>query len=231
MIESLLSLLGEFAFLLSYVSGREPFPPPLNPAEEAQALAEMAAGSKEARAALIEHNLRLVAHVAKKYRGCGIEQDDLISIGAIGLIKAVNTFRPGVGVHLATYAARCVENEIRMAIRARRKLHGDVSLSEAAGVDKEGNEVVLSEVLGTEPGLVEDEVARRLELSRVQKLLCASFTPKERLVIELRYGLRGAKPLPQREVAERLGISRSYVSRIETRAVKKLRRCLAPEED
>ncbi len=225
MLEWLLSGLGELMFLLSYVSGRESFPTPLSPAEEERALRELAEGSEAARTELVEHNLRLVAHVAKKYQGCGIDQDDLISIGAIGLIKAVNTYKRGVGVALATYAARCVENEIRMAIRSRKKFRGEVSLSEPVGVDKEGNEISLTDILGTEPELVEAEVEQRVSLRRVKEIVRGQLSEKERLVVELRYGLSGLPPLPQREVAKRLGISRSYVSRIEKRAVEKLRSC------
>lgn len=223
MIEWLLSSLGEWLFFLSYVSGRETFPPPLSPQEERQALAELAQGSRQARSTLIERNLRLVAHVAKKYHGCGIEQEDLISIGAIGLIKAVNTYRQDQGVQLATYAARCVENEIRMAIRSRRKSRGEVSLSEPVGVDKEGNEIALCDILGTDPELVEAQVEQRVSLRRAKEVIRDRLTEKERLVVEQRYGLAGNPPLPQREVARRLGISRSYVSRIEKRAVEKLK--------
>lgn len=229
MIELLLGTLGELCFLLAYVSGKTSFPPPLTAREEMLCIEGMERGDEEARGKLIEHNLRLVAHVAKKYQLCGIEQEDLISIGAIGLIKAVGTFKPSAGTQLATYAARCIENEILMAIRSRRRIKSEVSLNEPVGVDREGNEISLIDVLGSEENAVENEVEQRARLRAVLRLIRTVLTDKERVVICQRYGLNGLAPKPQREVAKALDISRSYVSRIEKRAVEKLRDALERE--
>ena len=185
----------------------------------------MAAGSEEAKRRLIEHNLRLVAHIAKKYVHSGVEQDDLVSIGSIGLMKAVQTFRPEAG-RLTPYASRCIENEILMTLRANRKNRAVVLMGEAAGVDKEGRELPLADLLGTDPNLVADEVETAIEAGRAIRLMETTLDERENEVVRLRYGLTDGEPLPQHEVARRLGISRSYVSRIEKRALEKLRRAL-----
>lgn len=222
MLEALFLALSECYFFLSYVSGRNAFPPRLTPAQERDCIARMRTGDEDARRMLIEHNLRLVAHVAGKYRNTGLENDDLISIGTIGLIKAVSTFSPESGTALATYAARCIENEILMVLRAGKKRRREVSMQEPVGADKEGNELTLLDILGTEGGEVEEEVERRSSAVRVRRLIRTALLPRERLVLELRYGLSGDAPAAQREVALALGISRSYVSRIEKRAIEKL---------
>lgn len=227
MLEMLFIALSECYFFLSYMSGRNAFPQKLTPAQERDYVARMQKGEEGARTALIEHNLRLVAHVAKKYQNAGIETDDLISIGTIGLIKAVQTFSPQSGTALATYAARCIENEILMVIRAGKKQRREVSLQEPVGVDKEGNEISLLEILGTEHGEVEDEVERRISASRLRRLVNTSLNARERVVLQMRYGLDGHRPCAQREVAQALGISRSYVSRIEKHAVEKIARAYA----
>ncbi len=225
--QGLLWMLRECLFFLGYVSGRSSFPPPLPPDEERKYLERLATGSDEtARAVLIEHNLRLVAFVANRYPNTGIEYDDLISIGTIGLIKAISTYDIKNGTPLSGYAAHCIRNEILMAIRARRKVSNETGMYEPVGVDREGNEISLLDVLGTEPDTVTRQVEQNLDMARVYALMRSYLTRQEREVIELRYGLLGAKQLPQREIAQLMGISRSYVSRIEKRAIEKLNRGL-----
>ena len=175
---------------------------------------------------LIEHNLRLVAHIARKYTVPGQDADDLISIGAIGLIKAVGTFRPETGATLSTYASRCIENEILMCLRASQKRRNDVSLHDPIGTDAEGNEITLIDVLGSEPDAVEGEVDRRISLERIRRLMRQTLPERERTVLELRYGLLDGQPRPQYEIARALGISRSYVSRLEKKAIQMLERGL-----
>ena len=203
-------LLQECLFFLGYVTGRSEFPKPLGKKEEAAAVARLAEGDEDARRLLIEHNLRLVSHIARKYAIPGYGADDLISIGVIGLIKAVNSFRPESGAALGTFAARCIENEILMTLRASRKRMGDVSLQEPIGTDGEGNDVTFMDVLGTDHDALEEEVIRRVTLERVQQVLCR-LPARERLVLEMRYGLADGTQHPQHEIAEKLGISRSYV--------------------
>ena len=227
MLDLLLLALSRWYFLLSYTSGRNAFPQKLPPEEEKACIEHMLQGDEAARQTLIEHNLRLVAHVAKKYQCAGLESDDLISIGTVGLIKAVRTFSPRSGTTLATYAARCIENEILMVLRASRKQRREVSLQEPVGTDKEGNEISLLEILGTERGEVEREVERRLSAERLRRLIRKTLEPREIVVLEMRYGLGGGPPRAQREVAKVLGISRSYVSRIEKRALEKLAQAYA----
>ena len=227
MLELFWIALSRCYFLLSYMSGRNAFPEKLTPERERSL--RMRRGDEEARRLLIEHNLRLVAHISGKFRSSGLESDDLISIGTIGLIKAVQTFSPVPGAALATYAAKCIENEILMVLRAGKKRRNEVSLQEPVGTDKEGNEITLIEILGTEAGEVEDEVSRRMNALRVRQLVTTELTPRERLVIEMRYGLDGRAPRAQREVAQMMGISRSYVSRIEKHAVEKLAEAYARE--
>ena len=221
MLELFWIALSRCYFLLSYMSGRNAFPEKLTPERERALILRMRRGDEEARRLLIEHNLRLVAHIS------GMESDDLISIGTIGLIKAVQTFSPVPGAALATYAAKCIENEILMVLRAGKKRRNEVSLQEPVGTDKEGNEITLIEILGTEAGEV--EVSRRMNALRVRQLVTTELTPRERLVIEMRYGLDGRAPRAQREVAQMMGISRSYVSRIEKHAVEKLAEAYARE--
>ncbi|MBQ2953772.1 MAG: RNA polymerase sporulation sigma factor SigK [Clostridia bacterium] len=216
------SLLTECLFFLGYITGRSEFPKQLSRAEEEALVARMAQGDEEARQRLITHNLRLVSHIARKYTVPGYGPDDLISIGVIGLIKAVGSYKPDSGTSLGTYAARCIANEILMTLRASRKRQGDVSLQDPIGTDGEGNDVTYMDILGTEPDAVEQDVIRHLTLERVQQVL-GSLPARERLVLEMRYGLTDGKQHPQHEIAKLLGISRSYVSRVETRAVKLLR--------
>ena len=207
--------------LVSYINNNA-FPQPLNEEEESFYLSRLGTrGGDEARDKLIEHNLRLVAHITKKFDGTGEDNDDLISIGTIGLIKAINTFDPHKGTKLATYAARCIENEILMHLRTLKKSRGEVYIYDPIGVDKEGNEITLIDVLGTDPDAVSDVVESYFEqkhlLEKIRKL-----SKRERMVLELRYGLYKGDRKTQREIARTLKISRSYVSRIEKRAIQKL---------
>lgn len=219
-------LLQDCFVFLGYVSGRTSFPQPLPPAEEKACIQAVQEGDRDARNKLVEHNLRLVAHIAKKYTAPGLESDDLISIGTIGLIKAVSTFKPQTGTQLATYASRCIENEILMCLRASKKYRNDISLGDPVGVDHDGNEINLLDILGTDCDMVENKVCQALQVRQVLSLMQHTLSDNERLVLELRYGLLDGHCRPQREIAARLGISRSYVSRIEKHAVEKLIRAL-----
>ncbi len=225
MLSSLIVLLLNSAFLSLRLGGNSgSFPRPLSAEEESRFLTLAAAGDEEARAVLIERNLRLVAHIVKKYYSSACEQDDLISIGTIGLIKGISSYRPEKGVRLATYASRCVENEILMYFRSLRKSAGDVSLSEALDNDGEGG-LSIQDVL-----YEEDDILERLSLRedgvRLRRFVESALSPRERELISLRYGLDGDPPLPQREVAAKMNISRSYVSRLEKKALEKLRTCM-----
>ena len=195
------------------------FPKPLSKEEEAECLRLAAAGNLDARNKLVEHNLRLVAHIVKKYYTQADLQDDLISIGTIGLIKAVNTFRPDKGIRLATYASRCIENEILMFFRSRKKLQGEVSLSDAIEGDGDGDELHLADVVGEEDTMLAD-LQDRDDRILIRHLVAKVLDEREADVIRRRYGLGGAEPETQREIAKRYGISRSYVSRIEKKALE-----------
>ncbi len=221
-IVSLLEMLRDLLFLASYVEKGNFFPQPLKPDEEAQAIERHLHGDFQARNLLIERNLRLVVHVAKKYHGCGKDMDDLISIGTIGLIKAVNTFNHKRGTQLATYAARCIDNEILMTIRSAKKEKNEVYMQEPIGVDKEGNEISLTDVLGTREDDVLDKVDLKIELEKLDSLIDRALDDREKQVILYRYGLRGRRRMTQREIGRSLGISRSYVSRIEKKAIETL---------
>lgn len=203
------------------------FPQPLEEVEEKQYLDEFKQGNQDARNKLIEHNLRLVAHVVKKYESSGEDLEDLISIGTIGLIKAINTFNGERGVRLATYAARCIENEVLMHLRNIKKMKQEVSLYDPIGYDKEGNEISLIDILTTDNEII-DAVEMKIQEEKIRGKMEA-LTRRERQVIEMRYGLFHGFKETQREIAKKLGISRSYVSRIEKRAVKKLIRELSLE--
>ena len=208
--------------MLLHLSARSSFPKPLSPDEEAALLARLQGGDREAANALIEHNLRLVAHIARKYAQPGVDQDDLVSVGSLGLVKAVHTFRPEAG-RLTSYASRCIENEILMFFRANRKNRNVVLVGETVGQDSEGNDLQLADLLGTDPDLVPDAAETAIESCRALRLMDRVLEPREREVLRLRYGLEDGEPWPQHRVAARLGISRSYVSRIEKRGLEKLR--------
>ena len=215
-------LLRPFVVLCGYMINSNSFPKPLTKEEELKYLELYQNGDLEAKKVLIERNLRLVAHIVKKYNNTGKDLDDLISIGTIGLIKAISTFNPSKGTRLATYAARCIENEILMTIRASKKLKVELSLHEPIGMDKEGNEINLLDILGTEVDQVIDEVDLRIQSKKLYKAINEVLKDREKVIIELRYGLVDGGCKTQREIALLLGISRSYVSRIETRAIEKL---------
>lgn len=208
-------------FWILHVTGAGSFPRPLTAKEEALCLEKMKQGDNDARNQLIEHNLRLVAHIIKKYYSTTNDQDDLISIGTIGLIKAVNTFDSDKGIRLSSYAARCIENEILMFFRASKKSAQDVSMNEPIDIDKDGNALTLMDIMSTEDNIV-DNLDSKIKSEQLKRYITQALNPRERTIIELRYGLGNAEPLTQREVADRLGISRSYVSRIEKKALNAL---------
>lgn len=211
------------------IGEKNSFPKPLPPDEERKYLLLAKQGDEAAKEKLINHNLRLVVHIAKKYAGT-MENDDLISVGSIGLIKAVNTYEPDKGSHLATYTARCIENEILMLLRSNKKYRNDVSLSDAVGTDKDGNELSLIDLLFESEDGVFAAAERRIEAERLLKDMSRILTPREYRVICLRYGLKGGRCYPQREVAYFLKISRSYISRIEKKAIEKLRSHLKKDD-
>ena len=201
-------------------------PKPLTDKEEKYYISLWEKGDEQAREILIERNLRLVAHIAKKYATATQSMDDYISTGTIGLIKAVNTYRSGKSVRLATYAARCIENEILMSIRASKKTSSEVSINLPIGTDKDGNEISLNDILGTDPDTVIDDINTRIQVRDMLNALGSVLTDREKQIIIHRYGILGTAPRTQREVAAYLGISRSYVSRIEKKALEKLRRAM-----
>ena len=210
---------------LHLAGGGGSFPKPLSAAEERAFLERAANGDLEARNVLVERNLRLVAHSVKKYYAQESEQDDLLSIGTIGLIKGISSYRPEKGTRLATYAAKCVENEILMYFRSRKKAQNEVSLSESIDTDKDGNALYLIDVVGVDDTMYAD-LQDKEDCRRVRALVSECLTPREAEIVSLRYGLGGHMPRTQREIAAKLGISRSYVSRIEKRALEKLEEAL-----
>lgn len=227
MLEVFLDLFHNVLFLAGYIKNGASFPEPLPPEEEKLYISRLADGDEAARSKLIEHNLRLVAHIAKKYASSKRSTDDLISIGAIGLIKAVSTFRTGSGNSLATYASKCIENEILMSLRTEKKSALEVSLNEPIGTDKDGNEISLSDVLGGDADQTHDAAEKAISVQQVAEKIAACLNRREQTVIKLRYGIPAGVGMPQREVAAILGISRSYVSRLEKKALAKLRAAFA----
>ncbi len=199
------------------------FPNPLTEQEEQYYVKLLEKNDPDARLVLIERNLRLVAHIAKKYAGPMTSQDDLISIGTIGLIKAVNTYTSKKSTRLATYAAKCIENEILMSIRASKRIKQEVSLSLPIGTDKDGNEISFNDILGTDTDEIIDSINLKIQVGKLHHAINTVLTDREKKVVISRYGLDGNEPVPQREIAAQLGISRSYVSRIEKRALEKLK--------
>ena len=218
----ILFALCNLLYLSLHVTGSGSFPKPLSAKEEAQCLLRIREGDEEARSILIEHNLRLVAHIIKKYYASLSDQDDLISIGTIGLIKAVTTFDYDKGTRFATYASRCIENEILMYFRRKKKSASDLSISDPIDTDKDGNAITLQDIMADEDNVL-DQIDLQLKSEQLYQYIDRFLDPRERQIITLRYGLRSTSPLTQREVASRLGISRSYVSRIEKKAVGILR--------
>lgn len=223
-----LSLTGFLAFLKSaifvvgYISNNNLFPEPLSADEEAECLNRYQTGDEEARNILIERNLRLVAHIAKKYSNSNVANDDLISIGTIGLIKGINSFSQEKGVRLATYVSRCIDNEILMYLRSSKKTNNEVYLNEPIRKDKDDNEITLMDVLENNERNVEDEIDLKIKIRNLYEKMKRVLKLREKTIIELRFGLDGNKPKTQNQIAEMMGISRSYVSRIETKAIGKL---------
>lgn len=216
-------ILGFSGKSVFYIGGSDVLPPPLDREEERRMLEEYAKGSMDARAVLIERNLRLVVYIAKKFDNAGINVEDLISIGTIGLIKAVNTFKIDKNIKLATYASRCIENEILMFLRRDVKRKSEVSLDEPLNVDWDGNELLLSDILGTE----NDIVSTRLEEEVNRKLLyhaLAKLSAREKEIMDMRFGLKNGKEMTQKEVADAMGISQSYISRLEKKIIQRLQR-------
>ena len=223
MLTQLLDLLSHVFYLFLHVTGNGTFPRALSAAQEKKCLEEMAQGSQSARQKLIEHNLRLVAHIIKKYYANQNDQEDLISIGTIGLIKAIDTFDAEKGIRLSSYASRCIENEILMFFRSGKKSAQDVSLNEPIDTDKDGNALTILDTMAMDDTIVEN-IDIKMKSEKLYGYLQSALTQREREVVCRRYGLCGFRPQPQREVAKRLGISRSYISRIEKKALEKLRR-------
>lgn len=217
-----LQFLKSAVFLVGYISSNQLFPEPLSPEEEKEYLIKMENGDEEAKNILIERNLRLVAHVGKKYSTTNIEQDDLISIGTIGLIKGINSFESSKGVRLATYVARCIDNEILMYLRSIKKLSAEVYLDDPIGKDKDDNTVTLQEILENNEKSIEDEIDLKFKIKKMYQKMKDILKLREKTILELRFGLDGNKPKTQNEIAKMMGISRSYVSRIETKAIDKL---------
>lgn len=220
---SFLSYLSQYIFLfILHIADSESFPKPLTKSQEKEYLEKAANGDINARNVLVEHNLRLVAHIIKKYYQNSSGQDDLVSIGTIGLIKAINTYDIDKNIKLSSYASRCIENEILMHFRNLRKSAQDVSLNDTIDTDKDGNPLTLMDILADDSN-IDDNIDTKLNLQVLQRYIDTTLTDREREIIIYRYGLLGVDPLPQRELAKRLNISRSYISRIEKKALGKLR--------
>ena len=216
-------LCGAAFCILRVSSPSGSFPRPLSAQQEAACIAAMRGGDSQARDMLIEHNLRLVAHIAKKYYADENDRDDLVSIGTVGLIKAVDSFDPTKGIRLSSYASRCIENEILMFFRSAKKTAQDVSLNDPIDTDKDGNTLTLLDTIATDDHILED-IDLRMKVRQLYDAVKTRLSPREREIILLRYGLTGRRPLVQREVAKKLNISRSYVSRLEKKALQKLRK-------
>jgi len=223
----ILSLLSGFLFMFLKVSSGRSFPPPLDGEEEIKLFRLARNGDFKAREKLIEHNLRLVAHIVKKYYSTSKNQDDLLSIGTIGLIKAVDSFNPDNGAKFATYASKCLQNEILMYFRAQKKIAPEISINESIDSDKDGNPLTYIDIISCDDTIAED-IDRRISCEKAIQTVKTLLTGREREIIVLRYGLDNRRPLTQREIAAKLGISRSYVSRIEKAALEKIHDALSP---
>lgn len=221
-VSSFFAFLKSAVFLFGYISSSNLFPEPLSSEDEAHYLNLYENGDEEARNILIERNLRLVAHVCKKYNVPNVDNDDLISIGTIGLIKGINSFKQDKGVRLATYVSRCIDNEILMYLRSAKKIGAEVFLNEPIGKDKDDNEISLIDVLENDEKSIEDEIDLKMKVKILYNKMKEVLKPREKNILEMRFGLDGSKPKTQNEIADMMGISRSYVSRIETKAIGKL---------
>jgi len=225
-VNCLLNMIGNVTFLTAYITGNTSFPQPLSEEEEKSHLEKLKEGDLLAKGILVEHNLRLVAHIVKKFLYPGKDVDDLISIGTVGLIKGIDSFDTSKGVRLATYVSRCIENEILMFIRNNKKTKGDVSLQNPIGTDKDGNEISLIDVLSSDEDSIIDIVERKVQLKQIYNKINIGLNDREKTIIQMRYGLLDGNPRTQKEIALILGISRSYVSRIEKSVLKKLNKDL-----
>ena len=223
-ISGFLAFLGSGLFVLGYISNNNLFPESLSAEEEKMYVEKMREGDQDAKNILIEHNLRLVAHVCKKYNNTNIDPDDLISIGSIGLIKGINSYNPEKSIKLSTYISKCIDNEILMYLRSNKKTNSEVYLEDPIGKDKDDNTVRLGEVLENNDKPIEEEVDLKMKISKLYEKIKKVLKNRERTIIELRFGLNGKEPKTQKEIAKDMGISRSYVSRIETKAIGKLAR-------
>ncbi len=221
-LSGFLSFLGSGMYALGYIANNNLFPETLSSEEEKKYIQMMDAGDEEAKNILIEHNLRLVAHVCKKYSNSNVDQDDLISIGSIGLIKGINSFNAKKNIKLSTYISKCIDNEILMYLRSSKKLNAEVYLEEPIGTDKDNNTITLKEVLENEEKPIDEEIELKLRIKKLYEKIKSILKERERTIIELRFGLNGKEPKTQNEIAKSMGISRSYVSRIETKAIGKL---------
>lgn len=217
----LLRAAGLFAPSVHYIHGADTLPPPLTREREAELLARLPSRDAAVRDELIEHNLRLVVYIARKYESSGIGVEDLISIGSIGLIKAINSFQPAKGIKLATYASRCIENEILMQLRRTNKTRTEVSFDEPLNVDWDGNELKLSDVMGTEEDIIYQKIEEDIDRTLLS-LAMSKLSERERVIVELRFGLAGQEEKTQKEVADLLGISQSYISRLEKKILRRL---------
>ena len=229
LLSNFMEFLCSNIFLTGYISGNNTFPKPLDEKEEEKYLQLLKTGDKKAKSILIERNLRLVAHIVKKYQIPNKDKDELISIGTVGLIKAIDSFDVSKGTRLATYASRCIENEILMLFRNNKKQKSETFLQDPIGVDKEGNEISLIDVLSSEKDSVIDKVEMKLQIKALYNKINSALTEREGEILKMRYGLKDGKCKTQREIAGMLGISRSYVSRIEKKALKKLKKELYPK--
>ena len=221
MLAQLIALFTRFAHIVLGISSPQSFPPPLKKDVEIEYFRLAAKGDEDARSKLILHNLRLVAHIVKKYYPTAKNQEDLISIGSIGLVKAVDSFSVENGTRFATYAAKCIQNEILMYFRSQKKLCSEVSINETIDVDRDGNPLTYTDILCSDEN-VSEEIQKKIQTDRLLQLVENRLSPRERQIIIMRYGLYGIAPITQREIAISLGISRSYVSRIEKSAISKL---------
>lgn len=223
LLNKIITKLNVFCKSIYYVGGTDVLPPPLSKDEEEKLVSELAHNSEKTKNILIERNLRLVVYIARKFENTGVGVEDLVSVGTIGLIKAVNTFNPEKKIKLATYASRCIENEILMYLRRNSKVKAEISFYEPLNIDWDGNELLLSDILGTENdivyNLIEDEVDRELLFTAMQNL-----SKREKEIVQLRFGLQGYKEKTQKEVADMLGISQSYISRLEKKIIKRLKK-------
>ncbi len=221
-MNSLFRVILRFIGLILGIEDGQSFPPPLSREEEAEMFERMSRGDKEARNIIIERNLRLVSHIIKKYYSTYEYPDELLSVGSLGLVKAVDTFKSGYGTRFATYGARCVQNEILMFFRSQKKLQNEVSLNDQIDIDKDGNPLTYLDIISTDENIV-DDIDMKCHIEKLRELIGEVLDERERQIIVLRYGLCGYQPRTQREVAAHLGISRSYVSRIEKKALEALR--------